>query len=611
MTDNKKNPIIGHKGEEQHVPVEAPNTLKSTAMARIVDLVSEGEIVGLVDGEKSIFFNETPVANPDGTKNFKNYTIDYRYGTPTQDYIPGFPGVENELLVGVELRKDTPYTRAFTNLNLNAVRVRLSTPALYKVNPDNGDTNGYTVLYAIDVSVDGGPWIQSVDTSFNGKTVTKYERAHRIELPAGATTGWQIRVRRITDNGASATLADSTFVESITEIIDGKLRYPNSAIIGLTFDASQFQSIPSRAYDLKGRIIRVPSNYNPATRAYTGVWDGTFKMAWTDNPAWCFYDIVTHERYGLGHMLTDAQINKWTLYKIGQYCDELVSNGLGGMEPRFTCNLYLQAQADAYKVLQDMTSIFRGMAFWANGEITTVGDMPGDLDCVYTPANVINGEFTYQSSPRKSRYTAALVSWSDTNDFGRAKIEYVDDQDGIARYGIQQTDVIAVGCTSQAMAQRLGRYILATSRYETNTVTFSVGLDGTLVPPGTIIGIADPLRAQTRMGGRIVSMNGARTSVVVDKFSEEAPPAIGDTLTVMMPDGTAASRTISAVDANTKTITVSLAFTSAAVIGAVWLVEKANLVAQKFRVTSITDNGDLTFTITALQYEQDKYAAAD
>lgn len=275
-----------------------------------------------------------------------------------------------------------------------------------------------------------------------------------------------------------------TFVESFAELIDAKLRYPMSALVATVVDAEQFNNIPTRAFDLKGRIVRVPSNYNPATRAYTGIWDGTFQPAWTDNPAWVFYDLATHERYGLGHIVPESLIDKWSLYAIAQHCDQLVPDGRGGYEPRFTANLYLQTQADAYKVMQDIATMFRGIMYAAGGAITAVSDRPTDPAYVYTQANVIDGVFRYSGSARRARHTVALVSWNDMNDFGRAKVEYVEDPEGITRYGVQQTDVIAIGCTSQGQAQRMGRYILTTERYETDAVSFGIGLDGTLCAPG-------------------------------------------------------------------------------------------------------------------------------
>ncbi|WP_454710943.1 host specificity protein J [Cupriavidus nantongensis] len=600
--------IIGYGGGGKgggggHTPTESPDSLHSIAYARVLDLVSEGEIGGLVNGLQSIFLDGTPLVNQDGTANFQNVSVDPRVGTQDQDYIPGFPAVESETAVGVPLTSAQPWVRAVANTQLSAVRIRLSVPALSQANTSNGDITGYRIEYAIDVATDGGAYQQVLASAFDGKTTNKYERSHRVNLPAAAS-GWSVRVRRLTANAGSNTISDTTIVESIAEVIDAKLRYPNSALIGLQIDARQFSNIPTRSYDLRGRLIRVPSNYDPATRTYTGVWDGTFKVAWTDNPAWIFYDLVLHARYGLGHRVNAAMVDKWSLYQVGQYCDQLVPDGKGGQEPRFTCNVYLQSRADAYKVLQDLASIFRGMAYWAAGNVVAVADMPTDPVYTFTAANVVDGKFAYAGSAMRARKTVALVSWNDPADFYRAKVEYVEDQDGIARYGIQQTEVSAFGCTSQGQANRAGQWILLTSRLETETVTFRVGLDAALVAPGSIIRVADPARAGRRIGGRVRAANGQ--TVTLDKVDQAAN---GDTLTVILPSGVAQTRTISAVAGNN--VTVSGAWSEPIQPEAIWAVESATLKAQLFRIVSVVEADGLACEITALRHEPGKYAAID
>lgn len=493
--------------EGQHTPTESPDTLHSVQRARIVDAISEGPIKGFVHGSTNplldVYLNETPVCNADGSLNFTDITIDSRSGTQSQSAMRSFSTTENETLVGVELRDDTPWVQAITNLDLDLVRLRIAVPQLQTSDTSTGDIKGRNIKYQIEVSTDGGAFVLVESSGFTGKTTSEYDRTHLIQLPTATVSGWQIRVTRLTPNADSAAVADTTMIQSYTEIVDAKLRYPNTALVGVVVDAKQFSNIPRRAYDIYGRIISVPSNYNPDTRVYTGVWDGSFKQAWTDNPVWIYYDLVTHTRYGLGQWVTASRINKWALYEIAQYCDELVPDGMGGMEPRFTCNLYLQQQAEAYKVLADLTSIFRGMAYWAGGAIQAVADMPSDPEFVYTNANVIGGKFRYAGSDRKTRYTVALVSWNDPQDFGRQKVTYVPDRDGIARYGIRQTSLIAVGSTSRGQAQRMGLWALLSSRLETESVSFQVGLDGHLVAPGRIARVADAKRAKNRQGGRI------------------------------------------------------------------------------------------------------------
>lgn len=599
--------IIGYGGGKGggggRTPVETPDSLHSIAFARVLDLLSEGEIRGLVNGMQSVYLNGTPLVNPDGSSNFQNVSVAYQYGTQHQEYIPGFPAVENEKAVGVDLTASQPWTQEITNTQLSAVRVRLAVLALSKANTSNGDIGGYRVEYAIDVATDNGTYQEVRKGAFDGKTTNKYERSERIDLPP-ATSRWRVRVRRLTPNANSNTIADTTRVESYTEIIDAKLRYPNSAIVGLQVDARQFNNVPTRAYDTYGRILRVPSNYDPESRTYVGLWDGTFKVAWTDNPAWVFYDLVLHPVYGLGDRINASMIDKWSLYQIAQYCDQLVPDGRGGQEPRFTCNLYLQARGEAYKVLQDVASIFRGMAYWAGGMVVANADMPGDPVYTFTAANVIEGRFTYAGSSRRARKTVALVSWNDPANAYRAKVEPVQDPDGVARYGIQQTEVTAFGCTSQSQAQRLGQWMLLTSRLETETVTFKVALEAANVAPGSLIQVADPARAGRRIGGRVRSAAGR--TVTLDKADGVAQ---GDTLTVVLPSGVAQTRTVFSVAGDV--ITVSADWSEPVKPESAWAIESATLKTQLFRVLTVSEVDDLICEITALKHEPGKFAAID
>lgn len=595
--------IIGHKnksGGGQHTHYEAADSLLSISYARVLDLVSEGEIEGLADGLKSVYVDETPLQNADDSMNFKNVTVDFRSGTQIQDYIPGFPSVENEISVGVELRAVSPWVRAITNLSLSAVRITLGVPALSKADTTNGDVLGYKVDYKIELATDGGAYVQVISSSFNGKTTSAYQRTARIDLPT-ATSGWSIRVTRLTANSTDLGIADKTNVISYTEVIDAKLRYPMSAIIGLQLDAKSFQSVPTRAYDLFGRIVQVPSNYDQNTRSYTGLWDGTFKPSWTNNPAWIFRDLVLSDRYGLGKRITAAQVDKWALYKIAQYCDQMVPNGKGGLEPRFTCNVYLQSQKQAYAVLQDLASIFRGISYWGGGTIMASADMPSDPVYVYTAANVIGGKFSRVGSSKKTRYTTALVSWNDQKDFGRAKVEYIEDAEGISRYGIQQVSLTAFGCTSQGQAQRVGRWALATSRFETEVISFDVGLDGAIALPGQIVRVADPSRMGKRAGGRISTAAGR--VVTLDK----APVInVGDQLTCILPSGVSQTRAVASVSGNN--VTVGSDWDTVPLAQSVWSVDSSALAAPTYKVLSVTEKDGLTYTITATQHEPGKFA---
>ena len=598
----------GKGGSNARTPVETPDSLRSIARARILDFIAEGELRGLVADNQSIYLDQVPIQNGDGTLNFQGVRIETRSGTQDQAHIAGFPSVENEIAVNVELRSDSPVVRTAAGADLSAVRVRLAVPALQKIDTSNGDTNGYSISYAIDVATNGGPYSTVLSSAFTGKTTTQYERSHRIDLPAGSQ--WQVRIRRLTPNANSGTVSDTVNVLSLTEVIDAKLRYPNCALAAVEVDASQFQNIPTRAYRIWGRIVRIPSNYNPLTRAYTGVWDGTFKSGWTNNPAWAFFDIVTNDRFGLGHRIPLDWVDKWRLYQIAQYCDQLVSDGQGNMEPRFTCSLYLQTRADAYRVLQDMASMFRGISFYAAGQVMASADMPADPVFTYSQANVIDGRFTYEGSGRKTRHTVALVSWTDPDDFGRQKVEPVQYMPGVQRYGIQQTEVTAIGCHSRSQAQRFGNHSLYTANLDTETVSFGVGLDVLGCMPGDIIQVADPARAGRRNGGRVRS--ATTDTLILDKLPETIAP--GDTLRATLPTGKTQARTVQSITGNA--VKVTAPWSSVPVAQSVWSLESAELALQQFRVLSvvenpITDEDGITYRVTALKHVPGKYAAID
>lgn len=631
--------ITGYKGGKggggSSTPDEAPDSLHSTAYARIVDLLSEGEIYGpahgLANGLQDVFLDGTPVENADGSRNFSNVQIDFRTGTQAQDPLPGFPASEHTIAVGVELTDQTPWVQTYTDTQLSAARVTLAVAGLTKADTSNGDINGYRVEYAIDLSTDGGAFEEKVRTAFDGKTTQRYERSHRIDF-SPAVSGWRIRVRRLTPNAHSSTIQDTTYVDSTTEIVDAKLRYPMSAVVGIKIDASQFQSIPTRSYRLRGRVIQVPVNYDPDTRAYSGVWDGTFKLAWTNNPAWIFYDLIRNDRYGLGDLVPAGWVDKWGLYQIGRYCDEPVSDGFGNMEPRFTCNVYLQQAADAYRVVQDLASVFRGMAYWASGSVFGVADMPGDSVYTFTSANVIDGKFSYVGSALRTRYSVALVSWCDLSDMGRQKVEYVEDREALARYGIRQVEATAFGCTSRAQAHRVGKWMLLTSQRETRSVTFSVGLDACAVRPGSIIKVADQHLAGRRIGGRV--REASHTVVTVDAELGVRP---GDRLTVNLPGGVSETRIVSSaigtvfsadmtsftVDSTELTadmvglpgtvinITVTAPFSAVPDVEAVWTLESEELTAQLYRVMAIARKDGITAEISAVQHEPGKFDNVD
>ncbi|EMB4320451.1 host specificity protein J [Citrobacter freundii] len=598
-------PIKGRKGgsSSSRTPTEQPDDLQSVAKAKILVALGEGEFAGQLTG-KNIYLDGTALENSDGTKNFSGVTWEFRAGTQAQNYIQGIPGTENEINVGTEVSSATAWTRTFTNTQLSAVRLRLKWPSLFK-QEDNGDLVGYSINYAIDLQTDGGTWQTVLNTSVTGKTTSGYERSHRIDLPQAGST-WTIRLRKITADANSAKIGDTMTLQSFTEVIDAKLRYPNTALLYIEFDSSQFNgSIPQISCEPRGRVIRVPDNYDPDTRTYSGTWQGAFKWAWTDNPAWIFYDLVITDRFGLGNRLSAANIDKWTLYQVSQYCDQPVPDGKGGSgtEPRYTCNVYVQDRNDAYTVLRDFAAIFRGMTYWGGDQIVALADMPRDVDYAYTRANVIDGRFTYSSSTTKTRYTTALVSWSDPGNAYADAMEPVFEQPLVARYGFNQLEMTAIGCTRQSEANRKGRWGILTNNKD-RVVSFDVGLDGNIPQPGYIIAVSDELLSGKVMGGRISAVNGR-----VIKLDRVADAAAGDRLIINLPSGASQSRTIQAI--NGESVTVTTAYSETPQAEAVWVVESDELYAQQYRVVSVSDNDDGTFSITGAWHDPDKYARID
>ncbi|QHX03436.1 host specificity protein J [Citrobacter freundii] len=597
--------IKGRKGgsSSSRTPTEQPDDLQSIAKAKILVALGEGEFAGQLTG-KNIYLDGTALENFDGSQNFSGVTWEFRAGTQAQNYIQGIPGTENEINVGTEVSSATAWTRTFTNTQLSAVRLRLKWPSLFK-QEDNGDLVGYSINYAIDLQTDGGTWQTVLNTSATGKTTSGYERSHRIDLPQAGST-WTIRLRKITADANSAKVGDTMTLQSFTEVIDAKLRYPNTALLYIEFDSSQFNgSIPQISCEPRGRVIRVPDNYDPDSRTYSGTWQGAFKWAWSDNPAWIFYDLVITDRFGLGNRLSAANIDKWTLYQVSQYCDQPVPDGKGGSgtEPRYTCNVYIQDRNDAYTVLRDFAAIFRGMTYWGGDQIVALADMPRDVDYAYTRANVIDGRFTYSSSTTKTRYTTALVSWSDPGNAYADAMEPVFEQPLVARYGFNQLEMTAIGCTRQSEANRKGRWGILTNNKD-RVVSFDVGLDGNIPQPGYIIAVADELLSGKVMGGRISAVNGR-----VIKLDRVADAAAGDRLILNLPSGASQSRTIQAV--NGESVTVTTAYSETPQAEAVWVVESDELYAQQYRVVSVSDNDDGTFSITGAWHDPDKYARID
>lgn len=596
----------GKGGSNQtRTPVEAPDSIQSIARAKALIALGEGEFAGGLDG-KNIFLGDsssyTPLQNADGSYNFNNVKYEFRSGTQDQDYIQGFPGIENELQVSYELKQAVPYVRAVSNTQLSALRIRLGWPTLL-LQKNNGDKVGTRVEYAIDLSVDGGPYETVVNGAVDDKTTSLYERSHRVNLPK-ASTGWQLRVRRITPDSTSVNVVDIMRVVAVTEIIDAKLRYVNTALLYVEFDAKQFPNgIPQVVCNPKGRIIRVPDTYDPETRTYSGTWEGVFKWAWTDNPAWIYYDIILNERFGLGQRIDATQIDKWELYRIAQYCDQLVPDGKGGSgtEPRFRCNVYIQDRNDAWTVLRDLAGIFRGMTYWGDNKMYVLADMPRDVWHIYNHASVVEGKFTFADPSETTRNTAALVNWSDPANHYKDTPEPVYDSDLAMRFDYRQLEMTAIGCTRQSEANRRGRWALLTNGIG-EVVTFSTGMD---VPPvGEVIGVAANELAGRTIGGRVSAVNGR--NITLDRAADVKA---GNRLFLNLPSGIAQARTVQAVNGNTVTVTTSYSETPEAECN--WGVDSDDLLIALFRVTGTRDNNDGTFEVTGTTYNPDIYPAVD
>ncbi|MBD5684354.1 host specificity protein J [Citrobacter freundii] len=596
----------GKGGSNQtRTPVEAPDSIQSIARAKVLIALGEGEFAGGLDG-KNIFLGDsssyTPLQNADGSYNFNNVKYEFRSGTQDQDYIQGFPGIENELQVSYELKQAVPYVRAVSNTQLSALRIRLGWPTLL-LQKNNGDKVGTRVEYAIDLSVDGGPYETVINGAVDDKTTSLYERSHRVNLPK-ASTGWQLRVRRITPDSTSVNVVDIMRVVAVTEIIDAKLRYVNTALLYVEFDAKQFPNgIPQVVCNPKGRIIRVPDTYDPETRTYSGTWEGVFKWAWTDNPAWIYYDIILNERFGLGQRIDATQIDKWELYRIAQYCDQLVPDGKGGSgtEPRFRCNVYIQDRNDAWTVLRDLAGIFRGMTYWGDNKMYVLADMPRDVWHIYNHASVVEGKFTFADPSETTRNTAALVNWSDPANHYKDTPEPVYDSDLAMRFDYRQLEMTAIGCTRQSEANRRGRWALLTNGIG-EVVTFSTGMD---VPPvGEVIGVAANELAGRTIGGRVSAVNGR--NITLDRAADVKA---GNRLFLNLPSGTAQARTVQAVNGNTVTVTTPYSETPEAECN--WGVDSDDLFIALFRVTGTRDNNDGTFEVTGTTYNPDIYSAVD
>lgn len=585
----------GGGGGGGHTPYEAPESGRSKQAVRIVEIVSEGEVKGLVNGVQSVFLDNTPIQNKDGTWNFSNVEAEGRIGIQDQDILEGFNTSEKEVSVGAQVRKNTPLTRTVSDAKVSRLRLTLGVQSLFQQN-DQGDTHGASVTMNITIGQ------RVIPLTINGKYSSQYLR--QIEIDNLPPTPFTVRVERIDEDSKSQRLQNNTIWASYTEIIETRLAYPNTALVGIKFDSDYFSSIPNRTYDVYGIIVQVPSNYNPETRAYNGTWDGTFKTAWSDNPAWVLYDLLKNKRYGFGRRLGDFAVDKWALYNVAQYCDQLVDDGFGGKEPRFTCNAWITEQRQAYDVINDICSIFRAMPVWNGREFTVIQDRPADPVWTYTNANVDKEGFTYSYSAMKARHNEIHVEYANAQNNYEKDVICVSDDDLIRRYGLNVKKVTAFGCTSRGQAYRTGRWILETEKLETRTVTFSVGAEGLMHVPGDIILVADNDYAGTQIGGRVLSVE--QNTVTIDR---EAQFKVGDKFMFYNQAAEVVSVKVAEVLTGNK-LRLEVPPAGLTEYG-VWLRHGDKIQPQLYRALSIKEDHKGKYTITAIQHEPQKEAIVD
>lgn len=595
--------VSGKKSSSSSTPYEADVDLRSIATAKILLALGEGEFEGGVDG-KDIYLDGTPLISENGSSNFSGVSWAFRPGTVDQDYIPGFPGVESETSVGVELTSDVPWVHSITDSQLSAVVIRFSWPALRR-QKSNGDLVGYEIKYRIEVSTDGGPYEVLADLSISGYAISTYERSTRVNLPEGSS--WVVRVVRITPNQNDSSIADTMNIAAITEVIDLKLRYPNTALLGVEFDASQFNNIPTIAVHAKMRKVRVPDNYDPEERVYSGTWTGGFKYAYTNNPAWVTYDLIVENRFSIGDRVGAGFLNKFELYDIARYCDQLVSDGKGGMEHRYECNIYLQTATEAWQVLRDISAIYRGMVYWMQSQMMVRADMPRDPDYVITNANVIDGLFTYSGSDSRVKYTRALVSWDDPDNAYETDVTTTYDDDLQIRYGDNVVELSAYGCTRESEAQRRGKWAIYTNNND-RTVSFKMGMDGEIPQVGNIISVADKLISGSRIGGRISEVSSDGLTITVDSDIDFSS---GSTIRVNLPSGISEARTIFEVSG--RDVVISTPFSETPERFFQWVIESDALASQHFQIISAkkSDSDTIEYEFTGVAYNLNKYDYVD
>ncbi|EPT1400924.1 phage tail protein [Klebsiella pneumoniae] len=598
-------------------PVEADDTVNSRTMASILDLLGEGVVGGLIDGAKSIFVDGVALQNEDGSFNRSGVTWDFRDGSQDQSPMPGFDFVETPKAVNTQLKTTNAVTVAIDNDDADRVRVIMKFPSLRSIDKKTGDTNGTSVQFKFQLANGNGSFYDviaagesSSDVTLTAKKTGVYYRSYEIQLPKPGRA-YKVRVLRLSADSNDQYLFNDTWVDSIGEIVDTPMNYPNSVLVGLKVNSEQFgSSMPSRSYLIRGLKIRVPSNYDENTNTYNGVWDGTFKLLSSSNPAWILFDLLTNARYGLGKFVSESMIDLGQLYQIGRYCDEEVDDGFGGKEKRFAINTQITSRQDAYRLIQDIAGAFRGMVFWAGGMVNIMQDSPSDPVMLFTNANVKDGLFTYKGSARKDRPSVALITYNNKQDGYKQNVEYVEDQEAMARYGERKTEAVAFGCTSRGQAHRVGLWLLYTARMESDMITFTAGLDASFLMPGETVLIQNKYRAGKRNSGRIVSFT--KNSITLD-----APVSLkksGSFIRIINQEGKIVERDINETGDNITKVTFKTALATAdqPVANGVWTITEPDLVPMRARVVAIAQGETPgSFDITVVQNNASKYQAID
>ncbi len=603
-------------GGSARTPVEDKDNVQSRSLASILDLLGEGKIGGLINGGQSIFLDNVPILNPDGTSNFNGVTWWFRDGTQNQAVIEGFDAVETPHDVGVQIKLSTPRTIQIDNDDSDQVRVIMMFPKLTKTDQKSGDTHGTTVQFQFEIAYGTTSFKPIKPQGYTSHVVTlskkssgKHYREYLFDLPKPGSN-YRIRVSRVTADSTTDYIQDQTWLSQYGEIVSTKLNYPNSALVGLKIDSQQFgSSVPARSYLVSGMEIRVPSNYDPVLGTYSGDWDGTFRLMVSDNPAWILYDLLTSKRYGLGEYVTESMINIGQLYQIGRYCDELINDGFGGKEKRFAINTVINSRGEAYKVLQDIVSTFRGMIFWAGGMVNIMQDSPSSPVMQFSAANII-GKVSYKGSSRKDRATVALITYNDRDDLYKQNIEYVEDEEGIKRFGVRKTESVAFGCTSRGQAHRVGLWTLYSNRMETDLITFTSGMDASLLMPGELVKLQDKFRSGKRNSGRLV--NYTKNSITLDASVKLSKA--GNTVSFLSAKGKMIDRDLIEGAGEYTVVTFKKALTEEeypAIMG-IWSVIEPNLEPMLLRVLAVNQNEEKgAFDIVGVQHNPTKFNAID